>query len=369
MDATYVSTSTPDMAAGDEMEMGGGAQTTGELGMAGEHWTTSVCGADIVKKVRSPFLRKLWAILEDVESVDAISWDYPLRQSFTIHSAKLMERDVLPRFFKSHLFNSFQRQLNYFGFCKLGKEGFIYYLELFRADAPGNLLMIKRKVNTGNLTKSCRKKGGKAPSGTQRRRKSRYAPYEENTVSAPSRPTHSRSGRTISWVNKENQGWEESMEEESSSEEDDKIKSEICNGGRPTLALMAPPMPDNAARQFDDLDRCVGHFPSASSRSFLPSASNFYVHDPLLPPCTPITPTSMLFQCDGSSSSNPFITGMRGNLESPTTTGNSQLEPDVEPNGEKCEPKVETKTALTRQPSFTRSLSLTTLTKEIWGEP
>ena len=55
-------------------------------------------------------------------------------------------QQVLPRFFKSHNFNSFQRQLNYFGFNKTSKDIIQYSLDLFHADAPDDILLMKRKV-------------------------------------------------------------------------------------------------------------------------------------------------------------------------------------------------------------------------------
>jgi hypothetical protein len=62
-----------------------------------------------LKRVRSPFIGKLWMMLMDPEYQNTISWDLPMRQSFTVHSANKMEKQVLPRFFKSHKFKSLQR--------------------------------------------------------------------------------------------------------------------------------------------------------------------------------------------------------------------------------------------------------------------
>jgi hypothetical protein len=57
-------------------------------------------------------------------------------------------QQVLPRFFKSRNFNSFQRQLNYFGFNKTSKDIIQYSLDLFHADASDDILLMKRKVKT-----------------------------------------------------------------------------------------------------------------------------------------------------------------------------------------------------------------------------
>jgi hypothetical protein len=318
--------------AGVEMQMEGGA-TREETA---------------INKVRSPFLRKLWAMLMDPDCRSAISWDLPMRQSFTIHSTGEMERFVLPQFFKSHLFNSFQRQLNYFGFNKIGKDGLTYMLDLFRADAPENVLLIKRKTNTGNLKKKRRQSSGKITKCGSRRSKPR--PYDTcDKPSAPIRPTHSRSGRTITWVKKE-ENLEEHMEDEDISSSEDEMGTFFDE--RPTLELMVAPPLENYARHLDDLKGLVGKFQSRSR--------SFYMHDPLLPPCTPITPVRQEF--------NLATPVLRDNLESPTTCWDVQDEPKAEPPGVKCEPKREIQCGLTRQPSFTRSLSLTAFTKEIWGD-
>jgi hypothetical protein len=63
-------------------------------------------------------------------------------------------QQVLPRFFKSHNFNSFQRQLNYFGFNKTSKDIIQYSLDLFHADAPDDILL----MNIATLVTSRHKK-------------------------------------------------------------------------------------------------------------------------------------------------------------------------------------------------------------------
>ena len=57
-------------------------------------------------------------------------------------------QQVLPRFFKSHSFNSFQRQQNYFGFNKTSKDLIQYSLDMFHPDAPDDILLMKRRVKT-----------------------------------------------------------------------------------------------------------------------------------------------------------------------------------------------------------------------------
>jgi hypothetical protein len=89
-----------------------------------------------------------------------IGWERDGR-SFVVKDRKEMEKAVLPQFFKSHLFKSFKRQLDYYGFsclsrssshhnCLKTKSSMICALPLFCRDDPQSVLLIKRKVNTGN---------------------------------------------------------------------------------------------------------------------------------------------------------------------------------------------------------------------------
>jgi hypothetical protein len=141
---------------------------------------------------RSPFLRKLWTMLSNPEYSHCISWDLPEKKSFTIHSKEMIE-DILPKFFKSSRFLSFQRQLNYFNFTPSSSTHMTYRHELFRADSPENITKIKRKLNTGNLNKPGPKKRrmSYSPSDVHNEKMMRLAP----TVHMP---THSRTGRKIS---------------------------------------------------------------------------------------------------------------------------------------------------------------------------
>jgi hypothetical protein len=106
---------------------------------------------EIVSKATStPFLIKLWTILAEPGFSHAISWNRDNR-GFTIHDNDALETDVLPSYFRSTQFSSFQRQLNYFAFRKVGKKGYAH--ALFDRAQPQLVLQIKRKTNTGNLNK------------------------------------------------------------------------------------------------------------------------------------------------------------------------------------------------------------------------
>jgi len=331
---------------------------------------------DVAKKARSPFLRKLWEILMDPRFQDVVSWDLPLRQSFSIYSQAEMEQRVLPAYFKSNQFSSFQRQLNYFGFHKQGKEGFCYQLELFQANRPEDILNIKRKVNTGNLKKA--KSGGKARRPSSRRQR-RSHPYEScGSSETMTRPTHSKRGRAISWVNKEN-------EYESSSEEEDEVyMAEEENVPRPTLKMIAAgkgTMEQQLAYGFPDK---LNPFGCCANNS-----KSFYVNDPLLPLCSPLTPGVPLTDpkraekfLNNSSSLKPFGTPivkmdvirteaveketkttdrLWANAESstPELPEQAKREPSAEPEASPPEGDAKLMAEITRLPSLTRSLSLT----------
>ena len=155
---------------------------------------------------------------------------------------------VLKRFFKSTLFSSFQRQLNYFGFTKEGGPSEVnrYSHRHFKESCPQELLQIRRKVNTGNLRKQA---GGPAKRGGG----------GGSTSTRPTRPTHSRSGRAIPWVNKQENVNEHEQEEEQEEEEEEEEE-------------------DGATLDVDDED----NVPRPSTPT--------YVNDPLLVPISPITP-------------------------------------------------------------------------------
>jgi hypothetical protein len=105
---------------------------------------------EIVKRATStPFLVKLWGILD--ENNTAMHWDED-GKTFSVMSTKDVETDILPRYFRSKLFSTFQRQLSYFGFKKQSTQHgkCRWYHDLFQKNAPEKVLLIKRKVNSGN---------------------------------------------------------------------------------------------------------------------------------------------------------------------------------------------------------------------------
>ncbi|GAX22399.1 hypothetical protein FisN_14Hh012 [Fistulifera solaris] len=67
--------------------------------------------------------------------------------SFAIHDRKALVDQVLPLYFQHHMFASFQRQLNLYGFSRVRRRGDdqkTYYHEHFRRDQPELLEMMRR---------------------------------------------------------------------------------------------------------------------------------------------------------------------------------------------------------------------------------
>lgn len=75
---------------------------------------------DTSKQNVTTFLDKLYSILED-ESPSIISWSSS-GDSFIIHSPQLFSQNVMGKYFKSNKFNSFVRQLNFYGFRKSTRD-------------------------------------------------------------------------------------------------------------------------------------------------------------------------------------------------------------------------------------------------------
>jgi len=98
------------------------------------------------------FLAQLYTMLEEDKYTECISWSED-GTSFTVSNPQELEQKVLPGYYKSTKFSSFQRQLNYFGFKKVKKRGYMYTHAQFMRGHRDKLIEIKRKPNTGNLKK------------------------------------------------------------------------------------------------------------------------------------------------------------------------------------------------------------------------
>ena len=74
------------------------------------------------KQIASNFLEKLYTILEE-ESPHINTWN-TAGDAFIIVSPTLFSQTVMGKYFKSNKFNSFVRQLNFYGFRKSSREGY-----------------------------------------------------------------------------------------------------------------------------------------------------------------------------------------------------------------------------------------------------
>lgn len=104
---------------------------------------------EIVKRASTtPFLVKLWQMLADDENHEVIAWDKN-GVNFEVKRPDDMAKRLLPKHFRHNNYSSFQRQLNYFGFRKVGKgeHGGLYMHEHFLKHRPEEVLRIKRKTN------------------------------------------------------------------------------------------------------------------------------------------------------------------------------------------------------------------------------
>ena len=97
------------------------------------------------------FLKKLWDILNNPDYNKIIRWSND-GTSFMIISKIKLQTEVFPDHFKHRNFNSFQRQLNYYGFCKTNKTTkkiTFYQHPYFKREFPDDINKIIRKTENG----------------------------------------------------------------------------------------------------------------------------------------------------------------------------------------------------------------------------
>ncbi|KAJ2610875.1 Heat shock transcription factor, partial [Coemansia sp. RSA 1804] len=119
----------------------------------------------------TPFLNKLYSMVDDSASDDLIRWSED-GNSFLVINHEEFAKDVLPRFFKHNNFSSFVRQLNMYGFHKVphlqqgglaaddpDAESWEFSNDHFQRGQPDLMHFIRRKK--GNATNT----SAEAPSG------------------------------------------------------------------------------------------------------------------------------------------------------------------------------------------------------------
>jgi hypothetical protein len=114
--------------------------------------------SQVAHKRPAPFVSKLWKILleQELSGSTLCEWD-STGATFTISSPASFASLILPKYFSHAKYASFQRQLNYFAFAKVGKSAShldqpcCYEHPLFRRGHPDNLVKIVRKTNHRRL--------------------------------------------------------------------------------------------------------------------------------------------------------------------------------------------------------------------------
>lgn len=89
-----------------------------------------------------PFIVKLYQILSTPACRPFIAWG-PLKDTILVIDEDAFSKNVLPKYYKHANFGSFARQLNIYGFRKVGDGEFKH--ELFRQSTPHLLCQIKRR--------------------------------------------------------------------------------------------------------------------------------------------------------------------------------------------------------------------------------
>jgi len=130
------------------------------------HGTAAAVGviANINIKNNLVFPSKLHLILDDADTKgfsNVISWVHlPDRSGFKVHNKTLFNTEIMPQYFKSTKYKSFQRQLDYWGFQRMGYWPFegVYLHTYFIHGKPEFCKLIQRaKPRRRNKAKSTKK--------------------------------------------------------------------------------------------------------------------------------------------------------------------------------------------------------------------
>ena len=90
------------------------------------------------------FPRQLRTVLDDPQYSSVTSWQCDGR-SFAIHDQEAFQAEILPLFFKTARWKSFQKQLNIYGFQNVKGERRVYYHKQFIRDKPSLTTLMKRE--------------------------------------------------------------------------------------------------------------------------------------------------------------------------------------------------------------------------------
>lgn len=110
-----------------------------------------------------PFPWKLHRILDDADANDfndVISW-VPTQNGFKVHKPKTFDTDIMPKYFNNTKYKSFQRQLNMWGFDRVGSGPYkgAYLHRFFVRGKPELCESMQRTKIKGIHSKKLRKSG------------------------------------------------------------------------------------------------------------------------------------------------------------------------------------------------------------------
>ena len=90
------------------------------------------------------FPEQLRMILDEAQHSSALSWHHN-GKSFIIHNQVAFENEILPLFFKTGRWKSFQKQLNIYGFERVEWQRRTYYHKYFIRKKPSLMNLMKRE--------------------------------------------------------------------------------------------------------------------------------------------------------------------------------------------------------------------------------
>ncbi|CAG9326870.1 unnamed protein product [Blepharisma stoltei] len=112
--------------------------------------------ADLSEVSSTPFLKKLFSILNDAAFESVSTWtDDGL--AFTIKNIPAFTESVLPKYFKHNNYSSFIRQLNNYGFHKVKDSNQIFHHPFFAREKPELLKKMTTKKDKGMTLALCQK--------------------------------------------------------------------------------------------------------------------------------------------------------------------------------------------------------------------